>query len=118
MANEFAKHTLEDILKKFDEGDLAGGEVPLTPEEVVEQPQVKFNESMQYIDDPRFGKVQLAKPGPRMSGTPLKIHGPPPLHGEHTVEVLKSLGYTAAEITQFQKEGSIISKGAVTMPKL
>jgi crotonobetainyl-CoA:carnitine CoA-transferase CaiB-like acyl-CoA transferase len=118
MEKELNKHTFEDVMKKFDEFDLAGGLVPLTEKDTINQPQVKHNDNIAVIKDPRFGTVQQAKPGARFSGTPAKINGPPPLRWEHTVPVLKSLGFSADEIKQFQKEGTVASTGAAAFSKL
>ncbi len=41
------------------------------------------------------------------SETPGKIHGPPPLVGEHTREILEWLGHTPAEMDQLKAEGVV-----------
>ena len=41
------------------------------------------------------------------SETPGQIHGPPPMVGEHTVEILEWLGYTRAEREELKADGVI-----------
>jgi formyl-CoA transferase/CoA:oxalate CoA-transferase len=43
----------------------------------------------------------------KFSGTPGTIRLAPPLVGEHTVEILSQLGYTAAQIDALRQEGVI-----------
>ncbi len=50
----------------------------------------------------------------RMTGSPIKlaehtttVRRPPPLHGQHTDEVLRELGYTADDIASLRDEGVI-----------
>ncbi len=45
------------------------------------------------------------------SETPGKIHGPPPLVGEHTREILEWLGYTGAEMDALKADGVVYWPG-------
>ena len=56
---------------------------------------------------PHMGRVREARPAPIMSGTPLKIHGGPPLYGEHTREVLEEHGWSAAEVDALYERGTL-----------
>ena len=42
-----------------------------------------------------------------MSGTPWRIERPAPKLGQHTEEVLSSLGYTEADIESLRSEGVV-----------
>lgn len=48
------------------------------------------------------------------SGQPGKLKLPPPRHGEHTSEILKSLGYQNSEITDMRDKGAVFIE---TLPK-
>ena len=41
------------------------------------------------------------------SGTPVRYERPPPRLGEHTEEVLRSLGYGQREIDDLRQEGAV-----------
>ena len=45
------------------------------------------------------------------SETPGKIHGPPPLVGEHTREILEWLGYTGTEMDTLKADGVVYWPG-------
>jgi alpha-methylacyl-CoA racemase len=53
-----------------------------------------------------YGQLQPA-PAPRFDRTPAALSLPPPLTGQHTEEILKSMGYTSDEIDQLAKAGAI-----------
>lgn len=91
----------EHWLKALEEKD-----VPCAPinnfAEVLEDPQVKFLDRLMEVNDPEFGTFQLVKNGINLSDTPVRLTLRPPKLGEHNEEILRALGYSAAEIHSLQ----------------
>jgi crotonobetainyl-CoA:carnitine CoA-transferase CaiB-like acyl-CoA transferase len=82
---------------------LEAARVPVGPvlklDEVLEDPQVKARELLEYVDYPGSPRpVPLANTAVRLSETPGGIRERAPLLGEHTDAVLRELGYSDAEM--------------------
>jgi len=80
--------------------DAAG--VPVAPvlelDEVFEQPQVAARDMLLEFDHPTIGSMlQVGFPF-KLDRTPAKLRYPPPLHGQHTAEVLAEVGLTPADL--------------------
>jgi crotonobetainyl-CoA:carnitine CoA-transferase CaiB-like acyl-CoA transferase len=58
-------------------------------------------------DHPLLGRMRQYGALIDFSETPGLIHGPPPLVGEHTVEVLEWLGYTHVEMDELKSQGVV-----------
>ena len=72
--------------------------------EMFADPQVKHLEMAAPIDHPKLGKTALVAQPFRMSKHPFRIRTAPPECGEHTTQVMKELGYTAAQIAELRKK--------------
>jgi crotonobetainyl-CoA:carnitine CoA-transferase CaiB-like acyl-CoA transferase len=76
-------------------------------DEVLEGPYAKERGMVLELDHPLEGKVrQLASPF-RLSGTPPTFRRFAPALGEHSVEVLQSIGYSDNEIGVLEKAGIV-----------
>jgi crotonobetainyl-CoA:carnitine CoA-transferase CaiB-like acyl-CoA transferase len=75
--------------------------------EVVEDPQVLAREMLVETDLGRLGKQKVLNHPAKMEGVSRVTSAHVPQKGEHTAEVLKSLGYTAAQIARLRKGGVI-----------
>jgi CoA:oxalate CoA-transferase len=64
---------------------------------------LKTFDSVPGIDKP----VTVARSGFKLSGGNPEVDLPPPVLGEHTDEVLHSVGFTSAEIEAFRREGVV-----------
>ncbi|MBI5353269.1 MAG: CoA transferase [Chloroflexi bacterium] len=95
------------ITRKANEwlADLEKAEIPCGPinnfDQVFSMPTVKEREMLIKMDHPMIGELPLVGSPLKLSDTPVEYRLPPPLMGEHTHEVLKSLGYTQEQIQSF-----------------
>ena len=76
-------------------------------DEVLEGPYARERGMVLELDHPLEGKVrQLASPF-RLSDTPPTFRRFAPALGEHSVEVMKSIGYSENEIDVLEKTGVV-----------
>ena len=76
-------------------------------DQVFAEPAIQYLDSVLELDHPEAGHVRLLKHPVRYGvGEPVLRHLPPGI-GEHTVEVLKDAGYSAAEIEQLREAGAV-----------
>jgi crotonobetainyl-CoA:carnitine CoA-transferase CaiB-like acyl-CoA transferase len=90
---------------------LNGAGVPCSPvmnmEEVFGDPQVIDQRSVVTVEHHGHGAVSMLGPALHIDGAPLPVRAPAPELGEHTVEVLRELGFSARELDQL-REGGVV----------
>lgn len=110
-----AKAILEEIFLRKDrdewvrilwENDLPAGPVNSFAE-AFNDPQMVAREMVLEVDHPVEGKVPQIGFPVKFSETPGRITRHPPMLGEHTEEILRSLGYDPAEIRQLREDGAV-----------
>jgi len=80
--------------------------------EVFADPQVRAREMLVSLPHPERETFLTTGLPVKLSETPGAIRRAPPLHGEHSAEVLRELGYAAGEIAALVKDGVIgVRKG-------
>jgi crotonobetainyl-CoA:carnitine CoA-transferase CaiB-like acyl-CoA transferase len=102
----FRNGSREDWLKQ-----LIANDVPAAPlntlNEVFTDPQVREYGFPNVLNHPKMGQVKMVGNAVDMSRTPPIMDRPPPVLGEHTDEILSSLGYGADAV------GALRTKGVV-----
>jgi crotonobetainyl-CoA:carnitine CoA-transferase CaiB-like acyl-CoA transferase len=98
----FASKTTADLLEIFLEADIWAAPVNTFPQ-VTRDPQVQHNRSITAFDHPTAGKFRTIGPPIKFSRTPSRVQRPP-LAGEHSVEILKEIGYTDQDIAEFSRD--------------
>ncbi len=76
-------------------------------QEVVESLPVQDREMVIEMDHPKAGKIKMAGSPIKSSLTPVSYRCPPPILGQHTEEILVSLGYSRDDIDSFKTDGVI-----------
>lgn len=83
--------------------------VPAAPvydiDEVFKDPYTRWN--VYETPHPTLGKAKQLREPATINGTPPTAEGHPPMLGEHTIEILKNLGYTTREIEDLAKKGIV-----------
>lgn len=102
----FRTRPREHWLKSLEERDVPCAPIR-TVQEVFEDPQVRHLDRLVTIRDAELGTFELVKNGANLLGTPIDVGLAPPKLGEHSEEILKQAGYSAAEIGEYRDRGII-----------
>ncbi|HEY8346229.1 MAG TPA: CaiB/BaiF CoA-transferase family protein [Symbiobacteriaceae bacterium] len=102
----FRTRTLDQWL-----ADMQGVDTCLMPvlhlEEVASDPQVAHREMVVEGPSPDGGTSPMTGIPIKLSRTPGRIDRPAPLLGEHTLEVLREVGYTEDEVLALRESGAV-----------
>jgi len=99
----FKQKTRAEWTEIMEQTDICFAPV-LRMSEALTHPHNRHRQSFVEIDG-------IAQPGPtpRFVGTPTRVQRPPARIGEHTDEILKDWGFSAAEIAELHKTGAVAS---------
>lgn len=98
--------TRDDWFEYFKDKNVCVGPV-YTVEEMFADPQVQARHMAVDVEDPRYGKARQAGIAIKLSETPGQLRRVGPAVGEHTDEVLQSLGYDAMRCQELRQSGTV-----------
>ena len=76
-------------------------------EDVVDDPQVAHNDLLTTVERPDGEPMRVVGMPVRFSATPGSVRSGPPSVGQHTDEVLTSIGFSADQIAAMREEGAV-----------
>jgi len=106
VAEAVGRHDMEPLLKLLDEAGVPAAPVS-TVDRIMREPQVEHRGMVQTAVHSRLGEIKVV-------GTPLKfsamtpgVRRAAPTYGEHTDEILKEAGLSAAEVAALRAKGVV-----------
>jgi crotonobetainyl-CoA:carnitine CoA-transferase CaiB-like acyl-CoA transferase len=112
LMNEIRSRPTQELIELMAAEEVPVGPV-LTLDELESDPQIQHNEAILEFEHPTAGRYRQARPAARFDKTPQDPRRrPPPLHDEHTREVLQELGYSGDDLERMQNEGLIPAPGS------
>jgi crotonobetainyl-CoA:carnitine CoA-transferase CaiB-like acyl-CoA transferase len=106
ISDVVAQFATAELTARLEAEDVPHARV-LKREEVPGNEQVIANATLTTFEDPRAGKMRLARNPARFDGKQLPIRRHAPSLGEHTDEVLRELGRTSDEIAKLRADSAI-----------
>ena len=98
------RRTVAEWVSAFDEAGVPAGPVRFV-EELIDDPQVVANGLVVEMEHAVAGALRMVGPLMGMSETPLELERASPALGQHTDEILRSLGYSEAEVLDLKARG-------------
>ncbi|NDD11622.1 MAG: CoA transferase [Betaproteobacteria bacterium] len=102
FAAEFIKHPTDYWVKLLNDAGVPCGPI-YNMQQVFEDPQVQHLGIATPVHHPKRGDVKVVSQPIKLSRTPASVTQTQPELGAQNHEVLKSLGYSDAQITEFQQ---------------
>lgn len=112
LTQSFKAKTTESWLEILEAAGVPSGPM-LDLEQVYEHPQVQAREMEVEVTHPVAGRVRAIGMPVKYSATPGRIERSAPLLGEHTAEILTSLGLEGAQVQALEAEGVVGAAPAV-----
>lgn len=105
----FASHPTAHWVEKLDAAGVPGGPV-YTYDQILGDPHIKAREMVVEIDHPKIGRMKSLGIPVKSTGELLSIRHAAPWLGQHSDEVLKSVGYSAGDLEALHGEGVLYDK--------
>ena len=99
----FRERTSAQWREILDRHDIPNGPIH-TYEDVFQDPQVQYNKIAVEIGHEILGSFRYVGLPFHLMGTPGGPQSPPPMIGEHTDEILTSLGFAKEEIARLKEQ--------------
>jgi crotonobetainyl-CoA:carnitine CoA-transferase CaiB-like acyl-CoA transferase len=106
LREAFLELTTDEALAKLEANDVPCARCH-TLDEVLAHPQVAANNSIDVRDHPLMGTMRVMKSPARFGGQAMEPGNPCPAHGEHTDEVLASMGIDGAMVKSLRASGVV-----------
>jgi crotonobetainyl-CoA:carnitine CoA-transferase CaiB-like acyl-CoA transferase len=106
LQERFDRQPMSTWLEQF-----ARASIPAAPindvSEALNDAQTLARGLIVQLEHPSLGAVRSIANPVRYSSTPVSYRLPPPLLGEHTAQIMQSLGYSAEELTYAERESAV-----------
>jgi len=106
LDRKFEQRNLEEWLKVLNDAKVPCAPINSTSG-AIHHPQTAVRRMLMDIEDPRIGKVKLMGSPIKINGNGTAVRRRAPELGEHTFELLKTLGYSDDDCERLQKEGVV-----------
>jgi len=107
MSEWCAARSSPEALAELEKAQIVAGEV-YSPQQAIDDEHIRAAGLLMERSYPTLEQTLPLAPTPiELSETPGAYHRPAPLIGEHTDDILKSLGYEASEIAALHAEGVV-----------
>ena len=106
IAAFIAARTLTENMEVFEQAEVTAAPV-YDIDQFIADPHVIARDILVDFPDDEMGRLPMHNVIPRLSATPGRLRRPAPRLGEHTAEILQSLGLAPGEIRGLAREGII-----------
>ena len=113
IAAFIAARSLAENMEIFERAEVTAAPV-YEIDQFMADPHVAAREILVDLPDTELGRLPMHNVIPRLSETPGRLRRPAPALGEHTAEILGSLGLDRAEIEGLAREGIIRLAGGAS----
>jgi CoA:oxalate CoA-transferase len=103
---KLTKKPTRDWVDALNAKDVPSGEI-LDLKAALTAPQIVHRGTIQTVNEPTIGDLQLFNLSAKFEKTPAAITSPPPRLSAHTNEILEALGYSADQIAAFRQKGVV-----------